>query len=287
MTTSTTSAEKPSVVVRTKNEAARVEAALRSLRSQSVDVEIVLVDSGSTDETVELAKPFCDEIVEIRPEQFTFGRSLNIGAHRASGTVVFALSAHCVAPDSEWVSHHLRHYRDARVGGVFGANRSPAGVELAGPWEVGLADVELNPHWGYSNHASSWRRSVWEQIPFDETMRSCEDKQWMWRALLASYAVIADPAVSVSSIHRRQAGLKALWRREVAEHEALARALDYPVPSARETLASWWSFFPWASQRPRWQRRLSPWRTIEIVGGYVGERAGAARRDATTLRLET
>ncbi len=287
MTSSTTSAENPSVVVRTKNEAARVEAALRSLRSQSVDVEIVLVDSGSTDGTVELAKPFCDEIVQIRPEQFTFGRSLNIGAQRASGTVVFALSAHCAAPNREWVRNHLVHYRDPRVGGVFGAELSPSGEPLDGPWTVAVADVELNPHWGYSNHASSWRRSVWEKIPFDESMRSCEDKQWMWRALLASYAVIADPAVVVSSNHRRQAGFKALWKREVAEHEALAQALDYPVPSARETLATWWSFFPWASQRPAWQRRLSPWRTIEIVGGYVGERAGAARRNAATLRLDT
>ena len=56
------------------------------------------------------------------------------------------------------------------------------------------------------------------------------------------YAVIADPSVVVSSNHRRQAGLRALWRREVVEHEALARALDYPVPSARETLATWWSY---------------------------------------------
>jgi hypothetical protein len=150
-----------------------------------------------------------------------------------------------------------------------------------------LADVELNPHWGFSNHASSWRRSVWEQIPFDESMRSCEDKQWMWRVLLASYAVIADPSVVVGSKHRRQAGVRALWRREVAEHEALARALDYPVPSARETLTAWWSFFPWGSQRPLWQSRLSPWRNIEIVGGYVGERLGASRRDATTVRLQT
>lgn len=287
MATSPTPPGQPSVVVRTKNEAARVGAALRSLRSQSVDVEIVLVDSGSTDQTVELAKPFCDEIVRIAPEQFTFGRSLNIGARQASGTVIFALSAHCVAPDREWVSRHLSHYNDARVAGVFGADLSPAGAPLARAWEVALADVELQPHWGFSNHASSWRRSVWEQIPFDESMRSCEDKQWMWRVLLASYSVVADPSVVVSSDHRRQAGFWALWRREVAEHEALARALDYPVPTARETLAMWWSSFPWASQRPRWQRRLSPWRTIEIVGGYVGERAGAARRDAATLRLTT
>jgi rhamnosyltransferase len=286
MTAPTTSTEKPSVIVRTKNEAARVEAALRSLRSQSVDVEIVLVDSGSTDGTVGLAKPFCDEIVEIPQEQFTFGRSLNIGARRASGTVVFALSAHCVAPDPEWVSRHLRHYGDPRVGGVFGAGMSAGSTQLTGAYEVRVADVELDPHWGFSNHASSWRRSVWEQIPFDESMRSCEDKQWMWRVLLASYAVIADPSVVVGSKHRRQAGARALWRREVAEHEALARALDYPVPSARETLATWWSFFPHGSERPLWQRRLSPWRNIEIIGGYVGERLGAARRDVTTVRLQ-
>ncbi len=77
--------------MRAKDKEQTIERALRGLRAQTVEMEIILVDSGSTDRTVELARPYCDQVITIPAEAFTYGRALNLGAEHASGEVVFAL----------------------------------------------------------------------------------------------------------------------------------------------------------------------------------------------------
>ena len=88
-----------SVIVRAKNEARGIERTFKSLRRQTVPVEIVVVDSGSTDGTVEIARRWCDRLVEIPAESFTYGYSLNCGAEVALAPFHFSLSAHC-APEA-------------------------------------------------------------------------------------------------------------------------------------------------------------------------------------------
>ncbi len=73
----------PSVVVRAKNKEQTIERALRGLRDQTVETEVILVDSGSTDRTVEIARPYCDQVISIPAEAFTYGRALNLGAEHA------------------------------------------------------------------------------------------------------------------------------------------------------------------------------------------------------------
>ena len=274
-----------SVIVRCRDEARNIEACLRSLRAQTVGTEIVLVDSGSTDATVELARPLCDRIVHLPSQEFSFGRALNLGVRHAQGEILFALSAHCVAPDTGWVERSLVHYRDQSVAGVSGAARLPDGQLLDKARSATFDDVRADPHWGFSNHASSWRRSAWEVVPFRETAKSCEDKLWMWTVMLAGWKVVLDPRVVVSSEHRRAAGIRSLWRREVAEHAAVAAALDFPLRTRGALFWEWWDDFPWPSERPKWQRRLNPWRATELLAGALGDRLGARRRGASTLSL--
>ena len=70
----------PSVVVRAKNKEQTIERALHGLRDQTVEAEVILVDSGSTDRTVEIARPYCDQVISMPAEAFTYGRALNLGA---------------------------------------------------------------------------------------------------------------------------------------------------------------------------------------------------------------
>ena len=106
--------------MRAKDKEQTIERALRGLRAQTVEMEIILVDSGSTDRTVELARPYCDQVITIPAEAFTYGRALNLGAEHASGEVVFALSAHCVPPSPQWAEVSLGAYGDNDVAGTWG-----------------------------------------------------------------------------------------------------------------------------------------------------------------------
>jgi len=263
-----------SAIVRAKNEALQIERCLLGLRAQTVPVEIVVVDSGSTDATVKLAARHADELVRMKPDEFSFGRSLNVGASIASGDIHFALSAHCVPERDDWVARALTHHReDSRVAGTFGALGGPDGSPLAVPMKCYWPVAGEDPYWGFSNHASSWRASVWHRFRFDEEIEACEDREWSWRVMRAGYVLVADPLLFVRADHRRAAGFRALFDRTRREARALGSAdglaRRYSIGDAAR---DWWSTFPAGSERPRHVRRMNPNRVIEIAGRWVGER---------------
>ena len=274
-----------SVIVRTKDKAATLEATIASLRAQTVPVEIVVVDSGSADGSLGIAHRLADVVTEIDASSFTFGHSLNVGASVSSGHVLFALSAHCRAERPDWIERSLRHYERPTVAGTCGLTRGPDDSPLDSARVITPADVLANPHWGFSNHASSWRRAAWEERPFDANLHSCEDKDWMWRSMATGWEFVADPDLVVATPHRRQAGVRALWKREYLEHKVIGSILEYDTPTLAQTVHSWWSEFPDRSRWPRWARRLSPLRTVELAAGYLGESAGRRRRGTQTVHF--
>jgi len=74
-----------SVVVRTYNEEKWIGLCLDKIFSQKVDddIEVIVVDSQSTDRTVEIAKEYDTKIITIPKKEFTYGRSLNLGISHA------------------------------------------------------------------------------------------------------------------------------------------------------------------------------------------------------------
>jgi glycosyltransferase involved in cell wall biosynthesis len=71
-----------SVIIRTLNEERYLEELLMKISIQdrtTYDVEVVIVDSGSTDSTLDVAKKWKARITHISKDDFSFGRSLNIG----------------------------------------------------------------------------------------------------------------------------------------------------------------------------------------------------------------
>lgn len=227
-----------SAVVRTRDSAQTVVAALESLRSQSVGVEIVVVDSGSVDDTLDLVRPYADQLLALRPEEFTFGGALNLGAAAARGEVHIALSSHCVLPHEAWLATAVAHVEDGAVA-AFGAATGPLRQPLSGPLVLHHAELRRHPFWGMTNHAAAWSAAAWRRHRFDETLTAAEDKEWSWRATADGGHVVADPALVVPAEHRRSAGMAAYRRRLVNE----MTALDARVPStpyrALDALADW------------------------------------------------
>ena len=118
--------KKVSIVVRCLNENENLKVLIPLIFKQSYkNFEIIFVDSGSTDGTLETIKNSLNnsnnvKLTHIKKEEFTFGKSLNIGFSKASGEIVISLSAHCFPTSEEWIKNMTQPFLNSNIGIVFG-----------------------------------------------------------------------------------------------------------------------------------------------------------------------
>jgi rSAM/selenodomain-associated transferase 2 len=105
-----------SIIVPVLNEAASIERFLKRLAQRAGDAELIVVDGGSSDGTVDLTRNHCDRCLDTPP-----GRALqmNAGARTASGDAFWFVHADCEVPVGclEQISNALR--QPDIVGGFF------------------------------------------------------------------------------------------------------------------------------------------------------------------------
>jgi len=279
-----------SVVVRTFNSASTLTACLASLRRQTVQPEIIVVDSGSSDQTLEIAVLMADRIVELGDEPFTYGRALNRGAAVARAPIHFAVSSHCEIPRSDWIELALCHYERPDVAATNGQQSLPDGSPLTEVLYLRGTTELPNPLWGFSNHASSWREEIWYRERFNETMVASEDFEWSDRVLAQGFTIVFDPALTVPGHHRTAQGPLALYGRSYREFLGAAACRSVEAPTMRQSVLRWWSQHPVGAKRYR--QWLSPYRIAIIGGRYMAgrslrradKRAAVGRRRSRSLR---
>jgi rhamnosyltransferase len=253
-----------SIVIRVRDEAGPLQAVLDRLATQTVAHEVIVVDSGSGDGSVDTARAAGAHVVEI--EDFTFGGALNTGAAVAAGAVVVALSAHAFPPDKRWLERMLAVFADPVVACAYGPTHDWAGVELQGPVRQDRALAEAHPRWGYSNGAGGFRRALWEQRPFRTDLPGSEDREWALWALREGSVCVLDPALAVEHDHTRD-GLRASFVRYAREARGDAMFLDLP---RYRPLHEWWTDRGW--HRSRTRARLDPRRMARLAGRWWGLR---------------
>jgi len=218
-----------SIVIRAYNEEKHIGRLLEGIQQQTVkDVEIILVDSGSTDQTVSVAESFGVRLVHIPSGEFTFGRSLNFGVRAVTREFVVIVSAHVYPVYPDWLESLLSPFEDEKVALTYGKQR---GYEKSKYSEHQIFhqwysdDSKPNQDTAFCNNANAAiRKSLWEKNPYDETLTGLEDLAWGKWAKEQGYKIAYVAEAEIVHIHNETPhGVYNRYRRE-----AMAMRRIYP-----------------------------------------------------------
>jgi len=201
-----------SVLIRTFNSSKTLEAVMTALPLAEGD-EFVVVDSGSTDETVAIARRRGARL--LRPEgPFNYSRSLNLGFAAARNPWVLVLSSHCI-PASAGMLGLLRQTASeaaASVAVIYGhADLCKPRDAAAAPEYIDQARWERSRPQTAGNRLALYRRACWVEHPFAEYLVAAEDLEWFLWALRRGYSALRVP--QAWALYRNQGSLRHMFRK--------------------------------------------------------------------------
>ena len=215
-----------SVLVLTKNEARNVGACLEAIFSQqtSAEFEVIVVDSGSSDETLQIARQYPVKIYEVPLGTFHHARTRNHAASLAQGSYLVYLAADALPVNAEWLEVLMSNFSDPRVGAVYGRHLPKPGatserqIVLSTVYgdERLVKDASCRAGLGYryyhfSTVNAALRKSVWQMIPFPEDLRVFEDVGIAKGILDSGWKIVYEPRACVYHSHNHST--KELFRR--------------------------------------------------------------------------
>lgn len=279
-----------SIVIRAFNEEKHIGRLLSGILQQTVkDVQIILVDSGSRDATVRIASRYPVDVVTIHPQDFTFGRSLNLGITHAKSDYIVIASAHVYPVYPDWLEKLLEPFEKPAVALTYGKQRAPGSAHFSENqvWQQWFPDRprprQKHPFCNNANDAI--RRSLWEQRQFDETLTGLEDLDWAYWAQGQSHEIVYVPEAEVIHFHMED------WHqvRNRYRREAMAFKQIFPqekfslLDLARLFLSN--TFNDWRAARSQHILREHWWEVItfrwnQFLGTYQGyQKSGSLTKE--------
>ena len=211
---------RPSIVIRCFDEEEHIGKLLTGIFHQTIDdPEVIVVDSGSTDRTLDIAREFPVTLMEISSSEFTFGRSLNRGCAAATGDILVFISAHCYPTHDDWLEQLLAPFRDPSVQLVYGKQRGNERTKFSEHrvFEQWFPDTpDYDQKHSFANNANcAIRRQRWLKCPYDEDLPGLEDLAWSKQVLEEGGGIVYRAAASIVHVHE-EAPLRLLnrYRRE-------------------------------------------------------------------------
>ena len=205
-----------SIIIPTKNEEVNISRCLEAVFRQSVDFrfEVLVIDSGSRDRTVELARKHPVRLLEIAAAEFHHARTRNLGGANSVGKYLVFLSSDAFPADNRWLGTLLRNFDEPSIAAVYGRQLAKPD---ATPERVFFVEHRYGPtrlvknasgngagkylQYQFSNVNSAIRREVWEHTPFPEDINAYEDFSFAIQVLRQGYSIAYEPEAAVYHSH--------------------------------------------------------------------------------------
>jgi rhamnosyltransferase len=234
-----------SVIIRAYNEERHICRLLEGIARQELPegwaCEVIVVDSGSTDATVSIARHLGASIVHIPKEEFSFGRALNLGCTHAKGDILLMASAHVYPVYKDWITCMLTPFSDEQVALVYGRQTGDERTHISeqqvfSQWFPPTSNAnQAHPFCNNANCAI--RRSLWLMQPYDETLTGLEDLDWAGKIMQKGHRITYAADAVIVHVHE-ETPLQIRYR-----YEREAIAMKHILPQVHFTLLDFFRLF--------------------------------------------
>ena len=200
-----------SIIIRFYNEEKYIGKLLNKIYTQKINekFDVILVDSGSKDNTVSIALKYPVKLIKIPKEKFSFGYSLNKGIENAEGEICVFISAHCIPYNNYWLTEIVKPFNNEKVAMVYGRQIGDKNLTKFSEHQIFKKwfpeNLIENQSYPFANNANSAiRKSVWEKIKFNESLTGLEDVKWAKDALEKGYKLYYNSNAIVFHIHEER-----------------------------------------------------------------------------------
>ena len=232
-----------SIIIRTYNEAKHLPQLLEKIETQqcSVTHEVIIVDSGSTDQTLTVADTFNTQIVHINKNEFSFGKSLNTGCDIASGNYLVFISGHCIPKNNEWLDQLIRPLNSSEIVYSYGRHigNDTSRFSECRLFKKYYPEYSAIPQDGFfcNNANAALKKEIWEQHSFNESLTGLEDMELGLRLKNLNYQLAYVAEAPVYHLHNES------WHQVRMRYEREAIALRHIMPDVYIRLSDFFRFY--------------------------------------------
>lgn len=227
--------ESVSVIIPAKNGIRTIKRCIDGILAQTIDVEeIVVVDSGSTDGTIEILEQYDEvKLIEIPAKDFNHGDTRNLGVQHASGEYVVLTVQDAWPANEYWLENMLKGFQEDNVVAVCGQQIVPHEpdknpVQWFRPYsrpeivtysfkkEVyeAMSPGEKQAICCWDDVTAMYKRDALLSLPFRKTPFA-EDAWWANDALLAGYTIAYNYNARVYHYHHED--METAFKRNISE----------------------------------------------------------------------
>lgn len=239
-----------SIIIPVKNGISTIKQCLDAIFAQTLidQTEVIIIDSGSTDGTLDIVRLYPVRLYQIPPESFNHGATRNYGVSLAKGEFVVMTVQDAVASDKLWLHHITIPLTDKGVIGVSGRQVVPHKENMnPGAWyqtfsapkttKISYSEDELNDmlpgvkksKCGWDNVTAAYKTEILKEYPFVTTNYS-EDIQWAYQMFKNGFTLAYAPQAMVFHYHHETLNYR--YKRhliEISQHYFIYNFKTKPV----------------------------------------------------------